>query len=138
MIRPYREEDFETVVEFWFHAVQAAEPELCQRMGYEIQSAREYFKNVVIPENKMWVYELDDVPVGLLAMQNDYIDRLYVDVNFHRRGIGTALIEYARSLSPDITAERNKQFGSPLLMIDHFSSQNAQVGLVLERIDYIS
>ena len=112
MIRPYREEDFETVVEFWFHAVQAAEPELCQRMGYEIQSAREYFKNVVIPENKMWVYELDGVPVGLLAMQNDYIDRLYVDVNFHRRGIGTALIEYARSLSPDhlwlVTDQANK------------------------------
>ena len=99
MIRPYREEDFEIVAKFWFAAIQAAEPELVQRMGYEFTGAREYFKTVVA-ENQMWVYELEGVPVGILGIQNDYIDRLYVDPNYHRRGIGKALLDHARKLSP--------------------------------------
>jgi len=99
MIRPYREEDFETVARFWFEAVQAAEPELCQRMGYEFNGAREYFKNVVA-ENQIWVYELDGIPIGFLGIQNEFIDRLYVDPKFHRRGIGLALLDHARTLSP--------------------------------------
>ena len=99
MIRPYREEDFEIVARFWFEAIQAAEPELVQRMGYEFTGAREYFKTVVA-ENQMWVYELNNIPVGFLGIQGDYIDRLYVDPNHHRQGIGKALLDHARKLSP--------------------------------------
>lgn len=101
MIRSYREKDFEPVCKFWFEAIQYAEPEIVQRMGYEFQGAREYFRDEIVPKNQMWVYELDGVPVGYIALQNDYIDRLYVNPKFHRRGIGLALIEYARSLSPN-------------------------------------
>lgn len=99
MIRPYREEDFETVAKFWFEAIEVAEPELVQRMKYEFTGAREYFKVLVI-ENQMWVYELDGTPVGFLGIQGEYIDRLYVDPKFHRRGIGKALLDHARTLSP--------------------------------------
>ncbi|MCL4274572.1 MAG: GNAT family N-acetyltransferase [Anaerolineales bacterium] len=101
MIRPYQEKDFEPVARFWFDAVQVAEPELVKRMNYEFQGAREFFKNIIVPENKMWVYEINQNPVGFLAMQNDFIDRLYVHPQFHRQGIGTALIEFARTLSPN-------------------------------------
>lgn len=101
MIRPYRDEDFEIVCKFWFEAIEFAEPEIVQRMGYEFQGAREYFRNSVVPENKIWVYELDGVPVGFIGMQNDYIDRLYVNPKFHRRGIGLALLDYARAMYPD-------------------------------------
>ena len=98
MIRPYREEDFETVAKFWFAAIQAAEPDIVQRMGYEFTGAREYFKTLVA-ENQTWVYELDGIPIGFLGIQGDYIDRLYVDPNHHRRGIGKALLDHARALS---------------------------------------
>ncbi|MBI3167624.1 MAG: GNAT family N-acetyltransferase [Chloroflexi bacterium] len=101
MIRLYREEDFEIVVRFWFEAIEFAEPEIVQRMGYEFQGAREFFQNEIVPKNQIWVYELDGVPVGYIGMQSDYIDRLYVDPKFHRRGIGLALIEHARSLFPN-------------------------------------
>lgn len=101
MIRSYREEDFETIVKFWFEAVQVAEPELVKRMKYEFQDAREYFKKVVVPENTMWIYELHQEPIGFLAMQNEFIDRLYVNPKFHRQGIGKALIEFAKTLSPN-------------------------------------
>lgn len=101
MIRQFRQEDFEPICKFWFEAIELAEPELVLRMGYEFQGAREFFRNVVVPENQIWVYELDGVPVGFIGMQNDYIDRLYVDPKFHRRGIGLALIKHARSMFPN-------------------------------------
>jgi ribosomal protein S18 acetylase RimI-like enzyme len=101
MIRPFKEEDFEIIVKFWFEAVQVAEPELVKRMKYELQGAREYFKDFVVPANKMWVYELNQEPIGFLAMQNEFIDRLYVNPKFHRQGIGKTLLEFAKTLSPN-------------------------------------
>ncbi len=100
MIRPYQEEDFEIVVRFWFDAVCVAVPELVARMKYEFNGAREYFKSIV-SENQMWVYELDGIPVGFLGIKDDYIDRLYVNPAYHRRGIGQALLDHARALSPN-------------------------------------
>lgn len=100
MIRPYTEEDFETVTAFWFEAMNVAMPEMMKRMGYELQSAREYFRNVVVPENKIWIYELAGAPVAFLGMQGDLISRLYVDPRYQRQGIGQALLEYAKAGSP--------------------------------------
>ncbi|WKZ35349.1 MAG: GNAT family N-acetyltransferase [Anaerolineales bacterium] len=101
MIRPYRDDDFEIVTALWFDAMHAAMPKMMKRMGFELEGAREYFRNAVIPENQLWVYELDHMPVAFLGMQDDFIDRLYVDPKYHRRGIGLALLDHARIYSPD-------------------------------------
>lgn len=100
MIRPYREEDFEVVSKFWFDATAVATPELIKRMGHELDGSRYYFRNVIVPENQTWVYEMDKTPVGFLGLQGEYIDRLYVDPAFHRRGVGQALLAHAQQLSP--------------------------------------
>jgi ribosomal protein S18 acetylase RimI-like enzyme len=101
MIRPYREEDFEIVTQFWFDAMEVAMPGLAKRLGHEINGARDYFKNVVAVENQLWVYELDNRPVAYLGIAGEFIDRLYVDPAYHRRGIGQALLDHARTLSPN-------------------------------------
>lgn len=101
MIRPYQEKDFEIIVKLWFEAMQVATPELIKRMNYEFQGAREYFKNSVIPTNKIWIYELHQKPVGFIGMQADFIDRLYVNPQHHRQGIGQSLLEFAKTLSPN-------------------------------------
>ncbi len=101
MIRPYREEDFEIVTEFWFEAMDVAMPGLTARLGHTLEGAREYFKKVVSVENQLWVYELDGQPVGYLGIADEFIDRLYVHPAYHRRGIGQALMDFARTLSPD-------------------------------------
>ena len=101
MIRPYREEDLERVTKFWFDAMEVAMPRLAQRLGHDLVGAREYFKNVVAVENQLWVYELDHKPVGYLGINGEFIDRLYVDPAYHRRGIGQKLMDHAYMLSPN-------------------------------------
>jgi putative acetyltransferase len=101
LIRPYREEDFEEVTQFWFDAMEVAMPGLIARVGHEINGGREFFKNVVSIENQLWVYESNNTPVAYLGINGEFIDRLYVHPAHHRRGFGQALLDHARTLSPN-------------------------------------
>ncbi|MFN8413613.1 MAG: GNAT family N-acetyltransferase [Anaerolineales bacterium] len=101
MIRLYREEDFVPVTRFWFDAVNVAMPGLEERLGHTLEDARNYFQNVIVQENQIWVYELENLPVGFLGISGEFIDRLYVDPAYHRRGIGQTLMDYAKTLSPN-------------------------------------
>lgn len=100
IIRLYKPEDFDDVTRLWFEAEKVAMPKLMERMGHTLEDAREYFTRVVVAENQIWVYERDGVPLGFLAIQGDFIDRLYVDPAWHRQGIGQVLLMKARQLLP--------------------------------------
>lgn len=100
MIRPYRQEDFQTVTRFWYDAMRVAMPEVEARMAHSLDDARSYFRNVVAVENQLWVYELENQPVGYLGIQSEFIDRIYVDPARHRRGIGQSPCDHAKTLSP--------------------------------------
>jgi ribosomal protein S18 acetylase RimI-like enzyme len=100
LIRLYRTEDFDEITRLWFEAEKVAMPKLMERMGHTLEDAREFFSRVVVSENQIWVYEKDGLPVGFLAIQGDFIDRLYVDPSHHRQGVGQALLIKARELLP--------------------------------------
>jgi ribosomal protein S18 acetylase RimI-like enzyme len=100
IIRLYKTEDFEAITRLWFEAENVAMPKLMARMKYTIEDAREFFLRAVVSENQIWVYERDGVPLGFLAIQGEFIDRLYVEPAYHRQGIGQALLTKARHLLP--------------------------------------
>jgi len=101
IIRLYKIEDFDNITRLWFDAQKVAMPKLMARMVYEFHDACEFFSRVVVAEDQIWVYELEEVPLGFLAIQGDFIDRLYVDPAHHRQGIGQALLMKARQLLPN-------------------------------------
>ena len=98
--RLYKPEDFDDITRLWFEAETVAMPKLMARMGHTLEDAREYFLRAVVGEDQIWVYERSGVPLGFLAIQGDFIDRLYVDPAYHRQGIGQALLMKARQLLP--------------------------------------
>ena len=100
IIRLYKPEDFDDITRLWFDAQVAAMPRLMKRMGHMLEDARAYFQIAVVAECQIWVYEQDGVPLGFLAVRGDFIDRLYVDPAYHRRGIGQSLLNKARQLLP--------------------------------------
>jgi GNAT superfamily N-acetyltransferase len=100
MIRPYRDEDFEEVTTFWFEAMHVAMPQMMTRMGFELEDARDFFRKAVIANDQIWVYELENKPVAFMGLDKDFIDRMYVAPKHHRHGIGQALLDHAKMLSP--------------------------------------
>ncbi len=99
MIRSYRADDFEVVTKFWHEAQRVAMPELEARMGYMLEDARGYFRRAIAVENQLWVYVLNNIPIGYLGVWDEFIDRLYVDPAYQRRGVGQTLPDHARTLS---------------------------------------
>lgn len=60
-----------------------------------------WMADVVIPTRECWVAERDSKIVGMLVLEADWIDQLYVDPDETGGGIGTQLIAVAKRERPD-------------------------------------
>jgi putative acetyltransferase len=101
IIRDYRPEDFDAVTILWRIAREKSLPELERSKGHFFYEDQDFFRNHVLPENRVFVVESNNRPVAFMAIRDDFIDRLYVHPDHQNRGIGKALLDYARQLSPE-------------------------------------
>ncbi|HVN16516.1 MAG TPA: GNAT family N-acetyltransferase [Anaerolineales bacterium] len=100
LIRPYRASDFDSLTILWRISREKSLPDFQRAKGHFFYEDQEYFQGYVLPRDKVWVAVLDKVRVAFLAMNESYIDQLYVHPNYWRRGIGESLLNYAKGLSP--------------------------------------
>ena len=61
----------------------------------------QYFRNVILQNDDVWVVEADGRVAGFMGMAGDFVDHLYIAPDFQRRGLGRNFLDYARSLSPE-------------------------------------
>jgi ribosomal protein S18 acetylase RimI-like enzyme len=101
LIREYREGDFDAVTILWRVAREKLLPEGQTDTGHNFYEDQSYFRHQVLMKNRVWVVEKDHRPIAFMAMENDFIDQLYIHPQYQRRGLGQALLEFARSQSPD-------------------------------------
>ena len=101
VIREYQAEDFDAVTILWRVSREKSLPDFQQRKGYFFYQDRDYFQNHVLMENEIWVATVNDRPVAFMAMNQEFIDQLYIDPNYWRQGIGNALLALARKFSPE-------------------------------------
>jgi ribosomal protein S18 acetylase RimI-like enzyme len=99
-IRPMQPDELERVVGVWRRSREAAQPWLEERMKHSHADDLRHFGQVVARQNRVWIAAENDEPVGLLALAGEHVDQLYVEPAAQGRGIGTALLEKARELSP--------------------------------------
>ena len=101
VIRLAEATELESATEVWVRSRWDAEPSLEERMGYTPAQNREYFVNVIALENSVWLALRGDRIVGLLAHREGYVDQLFVEPSEQRTGVGLALLEKAKRLSPE-------------------------------------
>ena len=99
-IRPFQDEDEPAVVGVWYRSGQAAYSFLPMWQTLTVDGAGKIFREVIRAQCNIWVGTLDQEVVALLAMKGSYIDRMCVDPSEWRKGWGTRLVEFAKSLSP--------------------------------------
>lgn len=102
-LRPLIPADLEAAVGVWERARWEAQPWLEERMGYSHGDNLRHFREVVVPRNDVWLAVERNRVVGFLAVAAGHIDQLYVDPEFQRQGVGTALLAKAQSLFPELT-----------------------------------
>ena len=101
MIREYRPGDFEAVTNLWRAARELAFPVFMREKGHTFQDNCDYFRNVTLANNDVWVAEYEERVIGFMAIAGDFVDQLYIHPEFQRRGIGRSLIDHAKDLSPE-------------------------------------
>jgi len=100
-IREYRADDFDAVTILWRISREKSLPDFQNEKGHFFYEDRNYFQNHVLKENRIWVVDVDKHPVAFMAMNNDFVDQLYINPDYWRQGIGNALLELAKEQSPE-------------------------------------
>lgn len=99
-LRAYRPEDEDALVALWHQTKRHAYPYLESEQGYTLETDTVFFREQMAPRCDIWLACEDERLVGFLALEGSYVDRLYVHPRRQRSGIGRALLEKAKALSP--------------------------------------
>ena len=101
LIREYKPTDFDAVTILWRVAREKSLPDFQREKGHFFYEDQDYFRSHVLTKNKVWVAGVDERVVAFMAMENDFIDQLYIHPDFWRKGFGARLIKFARVQSPE-------------------------------------
>jgi GNAT superfamily N-acetyltransferase len=70
------------------------------RWAHTAAEVERWIADFLLPTHEVWLAEIDAAPVGFMALQDDWVDQLYLDPAHWRRGIGSSLIGLAKSRAP--------------------------------------
>ena len=95
MIREYEDKDLAELLDAWYSASMVAHPFLSEEF---FEQERENIVSIHLPNAETWVYELDVIVIGFIALIENEVGAIFLDPKFHGRGIGRALMDHARSI----------------------------------------
>ncbi len=101
IIREYQDKDFDAVTILWRVAREKSLPNFQTEKGHFFYEDQDYFRNHVLRKNRVWVVEADERPVAFMAIDNEFIDQLYVHPDYQQQGVGETLLNFARTKSPE-------------------------------------
>lgn len=111
-IIPYDEKYAEETVRMWRDSKEKA---LGQKDIHDFADHLNFLKTVLVKQNKVFLAIDEDVEksVGILAFDGENLNQLYIHTDYQGKGIGTRLLNLAKSLSNGnlrlYTFEVNKQ-----------------------------
>ncbi len=106
MIRPYVSRDADRILRIWRKASEYAHPFLGDDFHDMAATA---IRDVYLPKAETYVAEIEGSPVGFISLLDTYIGGLFLDPAFHRRGLGTALVDHAVGQKGPLSVEVFKE-----------------------------
>jgi ribosomal protein S18 acetylase RimI-like enzyme len=99
-IRPVREREVERAVRVWVRSRRDAQPWLEERLGHSDEDDRRFFRGMLLGSCRVFVALEGEEILGVMALREGCVEQLYVDPPAQGRGVGTALLDHAKALSP--------------------------------------
>jgi len=100
VVRDARDDELEEVITLWHETCADTYTFIPIERDRTLDDRRGYFRAHIAPRCALWVALDGDGLAGMMAIRDDYIERLYVHPQRQRRGVGAALLDRARELSP--------------------------------------
>jgi ribosomal protein S18 acetylase RimI-like enzyme len=116
VVRPYRPDDLDPVVDLWYETWHATFPDL--RHHEPREAWRRRFESEIAAEERVFVVEVGRRLAGFLAVKerdggHGYVHEIFVSPEFQGRGVGSTLMGLAKDLAPAglslHTLQRNAQ-----------------------------
>lgn len=86
--------DAADITSVYLRSFDAALPNV--RRAHSDDAVRDWVQHVLVPGGGVWVAQTEDLVIGMLALGDGWIEQLYVDPDWQRRGIGTLLLSLAK------------------------------------------
>jgi putative acetyltransferase len=99
MIRKYEQGDLIELLDAWYSASQVAHPFLSRDF---FEQERRNIRDLYLPNSETWVFELEGVVVGFIALIGNEVGGIFVHSEFHGQGIGRALMDHARGIREEL------------------------------------
>ena len=106
MIRAYKEDDKEILVEIWRAATEIATPFLPADF---IAGEPDNIRNLYLPNAETWVYETAESVVGFIALIGNEVGAIFVHPIVQGQGVGRALMDHAASLRDSLCLDVFKE-----------------------------
>lgn len=106
-IRRSRPDEIERLFEIWRDSTDATHGFVSRE---DLTAIARIVREDYLPAAELWVIvDADDRALGFMGMTGSSVDSLFIDPAHHGRGLGRAMIDHARAISPDLTVEVNEQ-----------------------------
>jgi ribosomal protein S18 acetylase RimI-like enzyme len=98
-IRPARADDAVAIATAHIDARREATPWL--PVVHTFEETADFFRDFVIPNQLVFVAELEEGVVGFIAIYGEWVEHLYIAPAQQKIGLGDTLLKMAKELRPD-------------------------------------
>jgi putative acetyltransferase len=139
MIRKYKADDLEAVIDTWYQASMVAHPFLDSTF---IEQEKHNIQYVYLPNTETWVFEKNNEIVAFIAMIDNEVVAIFAKPPFHGTGIGKQLMDYVADMHPTLEVEvfENNRIGRVFYEKYGFSQMekhlHEETGFYLLRLKY--
>lgn len=98
MIRKFKTEDLDRVMEIWLNTNKEAHSFIAE----EYWNDNFALVKTMLLEAELYVYEVDHEIKGFIGLNDKYIGGIFVSYPFQARGIGKQLLDYVKGIKKEL------------------------------------